>query len=145
MGSARALTAGQLAHAVRAAPADSRGDDAWFQHIAIITSDVEQAYLWLRRHKVQHVSSGPQRLPDWNPRAGRITAFYFRDPDGYRFEILQLPPDKGEARWHRTSDRMLLGIDHTALVVSDTERSLRFHRDLLGLRVARESKNWGPE
>ncbi len=129
----------------RAAPADSRSNDAWFQHVAIITNDIEQAYLWLRRHKVQHVSTGPQRLPDWNPKAGGIVAFYFRDPDGHPLEILQFPSGKGDARWHRPSDRIFLGIDHTAIVVTDTDRSLRFYRDTLGLRVAGESENWGSE
>jgi MIP family channel proteins len=134
-----------LAPRGRAAPADSRSNDAWFQHVAIITNDIEQGYLWLRRHHVQQVSPGPQRLPDWNPKAGGIKAFYFRDPDGHPLEILEFPPDKGEARWHRASDRIFLGIDHTAIVVADTEASLRFYRDLLGLRVAGESLNWGPE
>ena len=129
----------------RAAPTDSRSNDAWFQHVAIITNDIEQAYLWLRRHKVQHVSTGLQRLPDWNPKAGGIVAFYFRDPDGHPLEILQFPPDKGDARWHRPSERIFLGIDHTAIVVADTERSLRVYRDTLGLRVAGASENWGPE
>lgn len=134
-----------LAPRGRAAPADSRSNDAWFQHVAIITNDIEQGYLWLRRHDVQQVSPGPQRLPDWNPKAGGIKAFYFRDPDGHPLEILEFPPDKGEARWHRPSDRIFLGIDHTAIVVGDTEASLRFYRDILGLRVAGESMNWGPE
>ena len=40
---------------------------------------------------------------------------------------------------------MFLGIDHTAIVVSDTEASLRFYRDALGLRVAGGSENWGAE
>jgi MIP family channel proteins len=127
------------------APADSRSNDLWFQHIAIITSDVEQAYLWLRRRQVEQVSPEPQRLPDWNPKAGGIKAFYFRDPDGHPLEILEFPPDKGDARWHRAGDGIFLGIDHTAIVITDTERSLRFYRDLLGLRVAGRSENWGPE
>lgn len=113
--------------------------------VAIITSDIEQGYLWLRRHDVQQVSPGPQRLPDWNPRAGGIKAFYFRDPDGHPLELLEFPPDKGEARWHRPSDRIFLGIDHTGIVVADTRASLRLYRDILGLRVAGESLNWGPE
>jgi MIP family channel proteins len=129
----------------RAAPADSRSNDGWFQHVAIITGDIDRAYRWLRQHKVQHVSPGPQRLPDWNAKAGGISAFYFRDPDGHPLEILQFPPDKGEARWHRPSPRMFLGIDHTAIVVADTDRSLGFYRDTLGLTVAGESLNWGPE
>jgi len=134
-----------LAPRGRAAPADSRSNDVWFQHIAIITNDIEQGYLWLRRHEVRQVSAGPQRLPDWNPKAGGIKAFYFRDPDGHPLEILEFPPDKGAARWHQPSDRIFLGIDHTAIVVADTESSLRFYRDVLGLRVAGESENWGPE
>ena len=134
-----------LAARGRAAPADSRSNDVWFQHVAIITNDIEQGYLWLRRHNVRQVSPEPQRLPDWNPKAGGIKAFYFRDPDGHPLEILEFPPDKGEARWHRPSDRIFLGIDHTAIVVTDTGTSLRFYRDVLGLRVAGESENWGPE
>jgi catechol 2,3-dioxygenase-like lactoylglutathione lyase family enzyme len=40
---------------------------------------------------------------------------------------------------------LFLGIDHTAIVVGDTEASLAFYRDALGLRVAGESENYGPE
>ena len=40
---------------------------------------------------------------------------------------------------------LFLGIDHTAIVVGDTDASLRFYRDLLGLRVAGTSENWGLE
>ena len=40
---------------------------------------------------------------------------------------------------------MFLGIDHTALVVRDTETSLSFYRDVLGLRVVGESENYGSE
>lgn len=41
--------------------------------------------------------------------------------------------------------RLFLGIDHTAIVVGDTEASLRFYRDVLGLRVVGESENYGTE
>ncbi len=40
---------------------------------------------------------------------------------------------------------MFLGIDHTAIVVSDTATSLKFYRDLLGLKLAGESLNYGTE
>jgi catechol 2,3-dioxygenase-like lactoylglutathione lyase family enzyme len=129
----------------RPVPPDSRSNDRWFQHIAIIVNDMDQAYLWLRRHKVQHASPEPQRLPDWNPNAAGIRAFYFKDPDGHPLEILQFPPDKGDARWHRSSDRVFLGIDHTAIVVGDTEESLKLYRDVLGMKVVGRSENWGPE
>jgi catechol 2,3-dioxygenase-like lactoylglutathione lyase family enzyme len=133
-----------LAPRGRPVPVDSRSNDHWFQHVAIIVSDMERAYEHLRAHNVEHASSGPQLLPAWNPDAGGIRAFYFRDPDGNHLEILQFPPGKGEARWQRRS-ALFLGIDHTAIVVGDTQRSLSFYRDALGLTVAGASENYGPE
>src|SRR5215472_16156489 len=58
----------------------ARSNDRSFQHIAIIVTDMDKAYAWLRQNKVGHASSGPQRLPDWNKNASGIKAFYFRDP-----------------------------------------------------------------
>src|SRR5213594_356560 len=129
----------------RPIPVDSRSHDRWFQHIAIIVSDMDRAYASLRQHRVEHASPAPQRLPDWNTSAGGIRAFYFKDPDGHPLEILWFPGGKGDPKWHRPSDRLFLGIDHTAIVVSDTAQSLRCYRDTLGLRVAGESENYGPE
>ena len=77
--------------------------------------------------------------------AGGIRAFYFKDPDGHPLEILWFPEGKGDPKWQQPSDRLFLGIDHTAIVVSDTAQSLRCYRDTLGLRVAGESENYGPE
>lgn len=126
-------------------PADSRSNDLWFQHVAIVVSDMSKAYPHLRHHKVRHASPGPQRLPDWNKAAGGIQAFYFRDPDGHFLEIIYFPPGKGDPRWQAGTNRMFLGLDHTAVVVASTERSLRFYRDLLGMKLAGESENYGPE
>jgi len=133
-----------LAPRGRPYPADTRGNDQWFQHIAIIVSDMDAAYRRLRDHGAEHASTGPQRLPDWNPNAGGIQAFYFRDPDGHFLEILQFPPGKGDPAWQRR-DRLFLGIDHTAIVSTDTERSLRFYRDGLGMRVVGGAENHGVE
>ena len=133
-----------LAPKGRPVPVDSRSNDRWFQHIAIITSDMDKAYALLRQNKVEHISTGPQRLPDWNKNAGGIKAFYFKDPDKHTLEILQFPKSKGEARWHQ-KDELFLGIDHTAIVVSNTEASLEFYRDVLGLRIAGVSENYGTE
>src|SRR5207249_2849103 len=80
---------------------DSRSNDRWFQHIAIIVSDMDKAYQWLRQNKVEHASTGPQTLPEWNKNAGGIRAFYFKDPDQHALEILWFPPGKGDAKWHR--------------------------------------------
>src|SRR5215468_10925526 len=134
-----------LAPRGRPAPVDARSNDGWFQHIAIIVNDMDRAYQWLREHKVQHASSGPQLLPAWNKNAGGIRAFYFRDPDGHPLEILWFPTDKGNPKWHVATDKLFLGIDHTAIVISETEASLRFYRDRLGMDVAGESENYGTE
>jgi catechol 2,3-dioxygenase-like lactoylglutathione lyase family enzyme len=134
-----------LAPKGRPIPVDSRSNDRWFQHIAIIVSDMDKAYAWLRQNKVEHASSGPQRLPDWNKNTAGISAFYFKDPDGHPVEVLQFPPDKGLGKWHRPTDKLFLGIDHTAIVVWDTDASVKFYRDLLGMHVAGESENYGTE
>ena len=128
----------------RPMPVASRSHDVWFQHIAIIVSDMDTAFRRLQRHRVEGISPTPQRLPDWNPAVGGIEAYYFKDPDGHALEILKFPPGKGDARWQRT-DRLFLGVDHTAIVVRDTAESLRFYRDTLGLRLAGESDNHGVE
>jgi catechol 2,3-dioxygenase-like lactoylglutathione lyase family enzyme len=134
-----------LAPKGRPIPPDARNNDRSFQHIALIVSDMDKAYAWLRQNKVEHASSGPQRLPDWNQNAAGIRAFYFKDPDGHPLEILQFPPDKGLAKWHRTSAELFLGIDHTAIVVDDTEASLKFYQGLLGMKIVGQSENYGTE
>ncbi len=126
-------------------PEDSHSNDLWFQHIAIITSNMDSAYTWLKLNDVKNISLEPQRLPDWNKNAGGIKAFYFQDPDGHPLEILEFPDGKGNPKWHKTSNNLFLGIDHTAIAVSSTEESLKFYRDVLGMKVGGESENYGIE
>jgi len=136
-----------LAQKGRPVPVDARSNDRDFQHVAIVVSNMERAYARLREARVEHASSGPQELPAWNPNAGGIKAFYFRDPDRHVLEVIWFPPGKGATRWHPTSKDapLTLGIDHTAVVVSDTEASLSFYRDRLGMAEAGHSENYGPE
>jgi catechol 2,3-dioxygenase-like lactoylglutathione lyase family enzyme len=129
----------------RPIPIDSRSNDRWFQHIAIAVSDMDQAYQRLRQYKVQHASTAPQRIPDSNKAAAGIRAFYFKDPDGHNLEIIYFPTGKGDPKWQEPTNQLFLGIDHTAIVVSNTQASLKFYRDLLGLKVAGESMNYGTE
>ncbi len=135
-----------LAPRGRVIPQDARSNDRDFQHIAIIVRDMDSAYARLRAARVEHASTGPQRLPDSNPNAGGIKAFYFKDPDRHVVEVLEFPRGKGDTKWHReVGDTLFLGIDHTAIVSSDTDRSLAFYRDALGMRVAGASENFGSE
>jgi catechol 2,3-dioxygenase-like lactoylglutathione lyase family enzyme len=129
----------------RPLPLDSRSNDRWFQHVAIVVRDMDRAYAALSRHGVVGVSVAPQRLPDSNPVAGGIRAYYFHDPDDHVLELLWFPPGKGDPRWQRRGDRLFLGVDHTAIAVADTAASLAFYRDWLGLRVVGASENFGPE
>lgn len=131
----------------RPIPVDSRSNDRWFQHIAIIVSDMDKAYAELRANKVRHASTGPQTLPPYITAAAGIRAFYFKDFDNHVLEILSFPPDKGAAKWHELgkTGKLFLGIDHTAIVVGNSDASLRFYRDKLGLTVGGTSDNYGPE
>jgi len=134
-----------LAPPGRPIPADSRSNDLWFQHVAIVVCDMDQAFERLRALKVQFVSTAPQTLPPSIKAAAGIKAFYFRDPDQHNLEIIYFPPGKGDPRWQEKNDKLFLGIDHTAIGISNTGASLKFYRDLLGLRKAGESENFGTE
>ena len=82
---------------------------------------------------------------DWNKAAAGIKAFYFKDPDGHNLELIYFPSGKGNPKWQQANGRLFMGIDHTAIAVSDTARSLDFYRDVLGLKLAGESENYGTE
>jgi len=129
----------------RPIPVDSRSNDRWFQNIAIVVRDMDAAYARLRQFKVRPISTEPQRIPDWNKAAAGIRAFYFRDPDNHALELICFPPGKGNPRWQQKTEALFLGIDHTAIAIDDTESSLVFYRDVLGLKVVGESVNHGIE
>src|SRR5208282_4965262 len=124
-------------------PADSRSPDLWFQHFAIVVSDMDKAYATLRRVGFTPISdAGPVTLP---PANGFVKAFKFRDPDGHPLELLYFPPGQGRKIWAGAGDRLFLGIDHSAIGVADTERSEAFYEKLLGMSVAYEGLNRGPD
>jgi catechol 2,3-dioxygenase-like lactoylglutathione lyase family enzyme len=119
-------------------PADSTA----FQHFAIVVSDMAAAIAALDRHAGWSAISraGPQRLP---ASAGGVVAFKFRDPEGHPLELLQFPPDATPAAWRR-SGGPFLGIDHSAIVVDDTARSVAFYQEL-GFAVSHQQLNQGIE
>lgn len=129
----------------RIIPQDSRSNDLWFQHIAIVVSDMPKAYQILVKNKIKHVSTSPQKLPDYIPAAAGVEAFYFRDPDDHNLELIYFPQDKGNPRWKNPTDALFLGIDHTAIGIEQTEKTLLFYRDFLGLKIAGSSENYGTE
>jgi catechol 2,3-dioxygenase-like lactoylglutathione lyase family enzyme len=128
----------------RPMPTTSRSEDGWFQHIAVVVSNMEKAYDILRQNKIHQISTEPQTLPMSNPAAGGVKAFYFRDPDNHSLELIYFPPGKGDPKW-QGGKNVFLGIDHTAIAVSDTDRATQFYVGTLGLHVAGESLNFGIE
>src|SRR5688572_9689483 len=131
----------------RRIPEDSRSNDLWFQHIAIVVSNMDSAYAQLKRNHVTHVSTAPQTLPKSIPAAAGVKAFYFRDPDGHNLELIYYPVGKGSDKWHlhENNKTIFLGIDHTAIGISQTQQSRKFYGDLLGVNYQGESLNFGTE
>jgi catechol 2,3-dioxygenase-like lactoylglutathione lyase family enzyme len=134
-----------LAPPGRPAPSESHSNDLWSQHIAIVVKDIYLAFAKLRELKVQFLSNAPQTFPMATVEAAGIKAFYFRDPDQHTLEIISFPPGKGDSRWQEQTNKSFLGIDHTAIAVSNSEASLKFYHDLLGLRKVSEADLFGSE
>ncbi len=128
----------------RPIPIDSKSNDLWFQHIAIVVSNMDSAYARLRKHNVVHVSTRPQTLPATIVPAAGIKAFYFQDPDGHNLELIYFPKGKGNPKWQFTKREIFLGIDHTAIGISQTEQSKTFYA-ALGVLYQGESINYGIE
>ena len=123
-------------------PPDSQSNDLWFQHLAIVVSDMDRAYAHLQSFPIEAISTSPQTIPPGNKAAAYIQSFKFKDPDRHPLELICFPPGKGQKKWHQNSDQLFLGIDHTAIAIASTEQSLKFYRDLLGMEVDGGSFNW---
>jgi catechol 2,3-dioxygenase-like lactoylglutathione lyase family enzyme len=129
----------------RGIPEDAKSNDLTFQHIAIVVSDMDKAYAQLKKYNIEHVSTGPQTLPASIPAAAGIKAFYFHDPDKHNLELIYFPKGKGQPKWQNHGGKIFLGIDHTAIGVSNTDSSLQFYRDILGVERKGDSWNKGIE
>jgi catechol 2,3-dioxygenase-like lactoylglutathione lyase family enzyme len=127
----------------RSYPRAITGRSRIFQHFAIVVSDMATACARLSaRAGWKTISTdGPQLLP---VSSGGVTAFKFRDPEGHPLELIAFPRDAIPARWQHSSATGCLGIDHSAISIADTERSVRFY-ERLGLRRVSGSLNSGPE
>jgi catechol 2,3-dioxygenase-like lactoylglutathione lyase family enzyme len=126
-------------------PPGSTSTDLWFQHMAIVVTDMRHAYQRvMANRRFRPISrNGPVRLPE---TSGGVTAFKFRDRDGHPLELLAFPEGHVPAQW-RAANRTgpFLGVDHTAIAVSDTARSVRFFTSVFGFSVGTRTENRGPE
>lgn len=128
--------------ASRFAQADGKVFATSFQHFAIVVRDMAAAMRQLESATGWKALSlaRPERLP---PASGGATAFKFCDPDGHPLELLQFADDAVPAAWRRM-DGLFLGIDHTAITVANTKRSIAFY-ETLGWAVTGRHLNEGPE
>ena len=129
-------------------PADSRSNDRWFQHVAIIVSDMDRAYARLRAvqgRSTRRPARSGCRTGTRTPRG--IQAFYFRDPDGHPLEILAVPAGQGRPRsGTRPADRLFLGHrPHRDRRRRHRAEPARSTATCSGFRVAGESENYGAE
>jgi catechol 2,3-dioxygenase-like lactoylglutathione lyase family enzyme len=129
----------------RSIPEDAKSNDLIFQHIAIVVSNIDKAYLQLRKFNIEQVSTGPQTLPKSNVAAAGVKAFYFHDPDMHNLELIYFPKGKGQPKWQKPEGKLFLGIDHTAIGISNTDKSLIFYQKLLGVERKGDSWNMGIE
>jgi len=122
-------------------PKRASASDPIFQHFAIVVTDMDGAYQRLLDTPGWTPISqcGPERLP---ASSGGVTAFKFRDPDGHPLELLAFP-DTSKTAWKSAGSGLFLGIDHSAITVSDCQRSIAFYHDL-GFRMLYHTLNRGP-
>lgn len=122
-------------------PPEPASNDQWFEHVALVTGDIEQVWTRLERSNPGVVTKGdPVLLP---PNTGSVTAFKFRDPEGHPLELISFPQGVGDPVWHQTPGTGILGMDHTAISIMDVDRSLAFYEGLLGFKIGDRSLNQG--
>jgi catechol 2,3-dioxygenase-like lactoylglutathione lyase family enzyme len=125
-------------------PAGSSASDLVFQHFAIVVGDMAEAVRRLSAVAgwVAITKDGPQLLP---VSSGGVAAFKFRDPEGHPLEFLTFPEGRVPPRWQSgTVNEACLGIDHSAISVSDSTASIAFYARL-GFRVSARSINHGQQ
>jgi catechol 2,3-dioxygenase-like lactoylglutathione lyase family enzyme len=115
-------------------PPDVTGADSRFQHLALATDDV--AAVWSRACALGATAisvGGPVTLP---ASSSGVTAIKFRDPEGHPLELLHIP----RGPWVGCG---LLGIDHSAISVTDVDAARTFY-EALGLSTRGRTLNQGP-
>ena len=133
------------AAAGRPYPLGSTSTDLWFQHMAIVVNDMKHAYQRvMANRRFRPISrNGPVRLPD---SSGGATAFKFRDHDGHPLELLAFPEGRVPGEWREANGTgPFLGIDHTAIGVSDSASSARFFGSVFGFSTGTRTENRGRE
>ena len=127
----------------RVYPFATNASDLVFQHFAIVVDDMAAAMAQLEQVPGWSpiTTGGAQQLP---ASSGGVIAFKFRDPDGHPLELLSFPPGGVPENWRsHGSASPFLGIDHSAISVSQSARSVAFYESL-GFKVTNRTVNDDP-
>jgi catechol 2,3-dioxygenase-like lactoylglutathione lyase family enzyme len=116
-------------------PTPHAANDPWFQHIALVTSDIAAAHAQIALHATAISTAGPTALTG-------LQACKYRDPDGHPFELLQFAPGHGNPAW-QAKNRLMLGYDHTAITASNLPKTIEFYANFGFSETARQH-NAGP-
>ena len=119
-------------------PAGTEATDPVFQHLAIVVRDMDEAMRGLVAEPISR--GGPQLLP---PSTGNVAAYKFRDPDGHPLELIHFPGGEPARRW-TDAPGLFLGIDHSAITVTDLDAAIDVLTSL-GLSLTERGLNRGPE
>ena len=88
----------------------------WFQHVAIVVSDMNRAAACLMP-MVTPISESPQWLPNG------VAAWKFRNAAGHAMELLWFPPELGHPRWHQSDPPLFHHLDHAAIAIRASDLS----------------------
>lgn len=110
-------------HAGDPYPAGTDAAASVFQHLALVTDDVDRWWGAASGAGAAAISrAGPVTLP---AAAGGVTAMKFRDPEGHPLELIRFP-DADARGWNGGG---MMGIDHSAISVGDVVASRGFYRE----------------
>ncbi len=125
----------------RAGPAAA--NSTGFQHFAIVVDDMAAAQRALGQVQGWEPISrgGPVTLP---AASGGATAFKFRDPEGHPLELIRFRDGVWSDGPAAAPGVIFRGIDHSAITVADTGRSVGFYEGL-GFSVSGGQVNRGDE
>jgi catechol 2,3-dioxygenase-like lactoylglutathione lyase family enzyme len=122
------------------APPALSATDPFFQHLAVSVRDMGAAFAQVETAGAAPISrGGPQHLP---PSSGGVSAFKFRDPDGHPLELIHFPDGPAADRW-ADSPGLCLGIDHSAITVTDLPAAMALLTGPFGLALSERGVNRG--
>ena len=104
---------------------------------------MDAAYKILQDNNVRQRFRRTDNYPNSILGAAGIKAVKFLDPEGHNLELIYFPPSKAAPAWQKPSNKRFLGLDHTAMTVASTDKSVAFYRDVLGLDVGGVTLNAG--